>query len=115
MVLVKLLGFLNLDSSEMFRLGDKIRKSFKREIGNFLKNDFIEDLAVGTTQGNLSPGRKSIYLPLLLSFLETMLISVLDPRPRNRLTASKGKQLVEDIFEEIFCGNDFFRPKIGAK
>ena len=115
MVLIKMLGFLNFDSSEMFRLGDKIRRNFKRELGIFLSNNFMEDLAVGTTQGNLSPGRKSIYLPLLLTFLETLLMSVLDPRPKNRFTACKGKQLVEEIFEEIFCGNDFFRPKIGAK
>ena len=115
MVLLKMLGFLEMSDSEMMRLGDRIRKNFKREIGTFLKQEFIEDLAIGTTQGNLSPGRRSIYLPLLLSALENILTSVLDPRPRNRLSAATGKQLVGDIFNEIFCGNDFFRPKIGAK
>ena len=115
MVIIKMLGFLDMSDSEMLRFGDKIRKSPRREVGNFLKNDFIKNLAIGTTQGNLSPSRKSIYLPLLISFLETILASVLDKNPKNRLTASKGKYLVEDIFDEIFCGNDFFRPKIGAK
>merc|ERR1712126_586470 len=81
-------------------------------MGSFLKQDFIKSLSIGTTQGNLSFAKRSIYLPLLLSFLETMLTSVLDPNPRNRLSAAKGKHLVEDIFDEIFCGNDFFRPKL---
>ena len=115
MVLLKMLGFLEISDSEMMRLGDRIRKNFKREIGTFLKQSFIEDLAIGTTQGNLSPMRRSIYLPVLLTFLENILTSVLDPRPRNRLSAARGQQLVGDIFNEIFCGNDFFRPKIGAK
>ena len=115
MVLVKMLGFLFLDTSEMIRLGDKIRKHAKKEILSFLKQDFIKDLAVGTTQGNLSINRRSIYLPVLLSFLEELLTSVLDLRPNKRLTALEGKQRVEELFSEIFCGNDFFRPKIGAK
>jgi len=115
MVLLKMLGFLETSDSEMMRLGDRIRKNFKREIGTFLKQSFIEDLAIGTTQGNLSPMRRRIYLPLLTTFLEDILTSVLDPRPRNRLSAARGQQLVGDIFNEIFCGNDFFRPKIGAK
>ena len=115
MVLLKMLGFLDLSDSEMLRLGDKIRRSFRREIAGFLKQEFIRDLAIGTTQGNLSPARRSIYLPLLLTFLEQLLTSVLDPRPSNRLAANTGQQLVTDIFQEIFCGNDFFRPKIGAK
>ena len=115
MVLVKMLGFLEMNDSEMLRIGDKIRKNFKREIESFLKQDFIKSLSIGTTQGNLSLARRSIYLPLLMSFLGTMLTSVLDPNPRNRLSAAKGKHLAEDIFDEIFCGNDFFRPKIGAK
>lgn len=115
MVLVKILGFLVLHDSEMIRCGDKIRRHSKKEIMEFLKQDFIEDLAVGTTQGNLSKSRRSIYLPVLLSFLETLLTSVLDIRPNKRFTASQAKQMTEDIFSEIFCGNDFFRPKIGAK
>lgn len=115
MVLVKMLGFLFLDNSEMIRLGDKIRRHAKKEISSFLKQDFIKDLAVGTTQGNLSRTRRLIYLPVLLSFLEELLTSVLDIRPKKRLTAAEGKQMVEDLFSEIFCGNDFFRPKIGAK
>ena len=114
MVLVKMLGFL-VDDSEMIRCGDKIRRHSKREILTFLSQDFIEDLAVGTTLGNLSKNRRSIYLPVLLSFLESLLTSVLDIRPKKRLTAFQAKQMVEDIFSEIFCGNDFFRPKIGAK
>lgn len=115
MVLVKILGFLVLHDSEFWRLGDNIRRHSKKEIGDFLKQDFIEDLAVGTTQGNLSKSRRSIYLPVLLSFLETLLTSVLDIRPKKRLTASQAVQMAEDIFSEIFSGNDFFRPKIGAK
>ena len=95
MVLLKMLGFLETSDSEMMRLGDRIRKNFKREIGTFLKQSFIEDLAIGTTQGNLSPMRRRIYLPLLITFLEDILTSVLDPRPRNRLSAVRGgKQLV---------------------
>ena len=81
MVLLKMLGFLDLSDSEMLRLGDKIRRSFRREIAGFLKQEFIRDLAIGTTQGNLSPARRSIYLPLLLAFLERLLTSVLDPGP----------------------------------
>ena len=115
MVLVKMLGFLMFHDSEMIRFGDKIRRNSKKEIIAFLKQDLIEDLAVGTTQGNLSKNRRSIYLPVLLSFLEALLTSVLDIRPKRRLTALEAKQMVEDIFSEIFCGNDFFRPKIGAK
>ena len=115
MVLVKMLGFLFLDNSEMIRLGDKIRRHSKKEIISFLKQDFIKDLAVGTTQGNLSRDRRSIYLPVLLSFLEELLTSVLDIRPKKRWTALEGKQTVEDLFSAIFCGNDFFRPKIGSK
>ena len=115
MVLVKMLGFLSLDNSEMIRLGDKIRRHSKKEIISFLKQDFIKDLAVGTTQGNLSRNRRSIYLPVLLSFLEDLLTSVLDMRPKKRLSALEGKQMVDDLFNAIFCGNDFFRPKIGTK
>ena len=37
MVLVKMLGFLEMNDSEMLRIGDKIRKNFKREIESFLK------------------------------------------------------------------------------
>ena len=85
------------------RLGDRIRKNFKREIGTFLKQSFIEDLAIGTTQGNLSPMRRRIYLPLLTTFLEDILTSVLDPRPRNRLSLARGQQVIGDILNEIFC------------
>ena len=46
MVLLKMLGFLETSDSEMMRLGDRIRKNFKREIGTFLKQSFIEDLAI---------------------------------------------------------------------
>ena len=91
MVLLKMLGFLDLSDSVMLRLGDKIRRSFRREIAGFLKQEFIRDLAIGTTQGNLSPARRSIYLPLLLTFLEQLLTSVLDPRPSNRLAAHTGQ------------------------
>ena len=81
MVLLKMLGFLDLSDSEMLRLGDKIRRSYRREIAGFLKQEFIRDLAIGTTQGNLSPARRSIYLPLLLTFLEQLLTSVSTPGP----------------------------------
>ena len=105
MVLLKMLGFLETSDSEMMRLGDRIRKNFKREIGTFLKQSFIEDLAIGTTQGNLSPMRRRIYLPLLITFLEDILTSAVcwTPGPGT------------EIFDEIIWGNDFFRPKIGAK
>ena len=59
--------------------------------------------------------RGVVMLTLPAPFLEELLTSVLDIRPKKRLTAAEGKQMVEDLFSEIFCGNDFFRPKIGAK
>ena len=101
MVLVKMLGFLEMNDSEMLRMGDKIRKNFRREIGSFLKQDFIKSLSIGTTQGNLSLARRSIYLPLLLSFLENMLTSVLDPNPRNRFGKAPIHIIAENNAEKV--------------
>ena len=115
MVIVKMLGFLELDASEMFRLNDKLRRNPKREIHSFLSTVRVREVAVGTTQGNLSRVTRSTYLPLLIDFLQDLLASLLDSNPQHRLTAAKAKQKADVLFAAIFSGNDFFRPKIGAK
>ena len=115
MVLIKMLGFLELDESEMFRLNDKLRRNPKREVRSFLKSVGVREVAVGTTQGNLSRSTRSTYLPLLMDFLQEFLSSLLDNNSTNRLTAAKSKQKADVLFNEIFCGNNFFRPKIGTK
>ena len=115
MVIFNMLGFLDLDESEMFRLNDRLRRNPKRELSAFFRNENICDIAVGTTGGNLSGCSRSIYLPLLMNFLQDLLRSLLGNNPRKRLTALQAKSKADLIFNEIFCGNDFFRPKIGGK
>ena len=110
-----MLGFLDLDESEMFRLNDRLRRNPKRELSSFFRNENICDIAVGTTRGNLSGCSRSIYLPLLMNFLQDLLRSLLGNNPRKRLTAVQVKIKTDLIFNEIFCGTDFFRPKIGGK
>ena len=115
MVIVKMIGFLELDSSEMFRLNDKLRRNPKQEVRSFLTSTHVRAAAVGTTQGNLSPVTRSTYLPILVDFLQCLLVSLLDWKPQQRLTAAQAKQKADVLFATIFSGNDFFRPKIGAK
>ena len=115
MVTVKMLGFLEFDESELFRINDKLRRNAKKEVSTFLKTTPSQEVAVGTTQGNLSPSTRSTYLPLLMDFLQDLLASLLDNDPTNRLTAVKAKQKADVLYNEIFSGDNFFRPKIGSK
>ena len=104
-----------LEDSEMFRLNDRLRRNHKRELNTFFKNESLGIIAVGTTRGNLSSPTRSIYLPLLMNFLNDLLRSLLEHNSKKRLTALEAKNKADLIFNEIFCGNDFFRPKIGGK
>ena len=115
MVIINMLGTLDKEESELFRLNDRLRKNHKREISSFFRNENISNIAVGTTRGNLSGCTRTIYLPLLMNFLQDLLRSLLENNPKKRLTAATAKQKANVIFNEIFCGNDFFRPKIGGK
>jgi len=115
MVIFNLLGFLDFEESELFRLNDRLRKNPKRELSSFFRNDNISNIAVGTTRGNLSGSSRTIYLPLLMNFLQDLLRSLLASSPKKRLTAFQAKHKADMIFSEVFCGNDFFRPKIGGK
>ena len=54
MVIFNMLGFLDPDESEMFRLNDRLRRNPKRELCSFFRNENICNIAVGTTRGNLS-------------------------------------------------------------
>ena len=115
MVIVKTVGFLGLDQSELFRLNDKLRRGPRREVTSFLSLSHVRATAVGTTLGNLSHVTRSTYLPLLMEFLDTLLTSLLSCKPQQRLTAGQAKQRADVLFHDIFSGNDFFRPKIGHK
>ena len=110
-----MLGFLELDESELFRLNDRLRKNHKRELNSFFKSESIANTAVGTTRGNLAGGTRSIYLPLLLNFLQELLRNLLENNHKKRFTALQAKHKASCIYNEIFCANDFFRPKIGSK
>ena len=110
-----MLGFLDKDESELFRLNDRLRRNPKRELSSFFRSDNINNIAVGTTRGNLSGSTRTIYLPLLMNFIQDLLRSLLENNPKKRLTAFSAKHKADLIFNEIFCGNDFFRPKIGGK
>eukprot|EP00092_Neocalanus_flemingeri_P028968 GFUD01031451.1.p1 GENE.GFUD01031451.1~~GFUD01031451.1.p1 ORF type:complete len:511 (+),score=157.39 GFUD01031451.1:160-1692(+) len=115
MVIFNLLGFLDLEESELFRLNDRLRRNPKRELSSFFSTESISNIAVGTTRGNLFGSSRAIYLPLLINFLHDLLRSLLANNPKKRLTATQAKDKADVIYSEIFCGNDFFRPKIGGK
>ena len=75
----------------------------------------MKEVAVGTTQGNLSISSRATYLPLLMDFLKDFLSSLLHANPMLRLTAEIAKTKADGIFSIMFSGNDFFQPKIGSK
>ena len=102
MVIFNMLGCLDLDESEMFRLNDRLRRNHKRELSSFFQNENICNIAVGTTRGNLSGCSRGIYLPLLMNFLQDLLRSLLENNPRKRMTAIQAKSKADLIFNEIF-------------
>jgi len=115
MVIVRLLAHVDMEESELFRVNDRLRHNPDRELGTFFRRENLADIAAGTTKGNLSSKTRLTYLPLLINFLKECLSSLLSTKPSSRFTAHEAKGRADITFNEIFSGNDYFRPKIGGK